>query len=188
MCLWTEICLFARNKLNSMAGKATVHNRMRVWHRYLGFFLAGIMAVYALSGVVLIFRDTDFLKKESTIQKKLDAHLTAEDLGKAIKIRELKIDTVQGDIASFKQGTYNTVTGDVSYKVKSLPFVIDKMSKLHKANSKSPLFFLNIFFGVSLLFFVISSFWMFMPKTSIFKKGLYFTLAGIILTLIMLFW
>lgn len=33
---------------------------MRVYHRYLGFFLAGIMAVYAISGVVLIFRDTDF--------------------------------------------------------------------------------------------------------------------------------
>jgi hypothetical protein len=27
---------------------------------------------------------------------------------------------------------------------------------------------------------------MFMPKTSIFKKGLYFTLAGVILTIILL--
>lgn len=171
-----------------MAGKATVHNQMRIWHRYLGFFLAGIMAVYALSGVVLIFRDTDFLKKEIVNNKKLDANLSAEDLGKAIKVSELKVDTVQGDIVKFKQGTYNKATGDVSYTSKSLPFVLDKMSKLHKANSKSPLFFLNIFFGVSLLFFVLSSFWMFMPKTSIFKKGLYFTLAGIVLTLIMLFW
>ena len=171
-----------------MAGKATVHNRMRIWHRYLGFFLAGIMAVYALSGTVLIFRDTDFLKKEKVNNKKLDAHLSAEDLGKAIKQRDLKIDTVLGDMVKFKQGTYNKATGDVSYTTKSLPFVLDKMTKLHKANSKSPLFFLNIFFGASLLFFVLSSFWMFMPKTTIFKKGLYFTLAGIVLTLIMLFW
>jgi hypothetical protein len=36
---------------------------MRELHRYLGFFLVGIMSVYAISGVVLIFRDTDFLKK-----------------------------------------------------------------------------------------------------------------------------
>ncbi|RYY65103.1 MAG: hypothetical protein EOO13_17595, partial [Chitinophagaceae bacterium] len=83
--------------------------------------------------------------------------------------------------------TYNQATGQVSYTLKTMPFLIEKLTKLHKANSKSPLFFLNIFFGVSLLFFVLSSFWMFMPKTTIFKKGLYFTLAGIVLTLIMLF-
>ncbi len=32
----------------------------RVVHRYLGFFLAGIMIVYAISGIVLTVRDTDF--------------------------------------------------------------------------------------------------------------------------------
>jgi hypothetical protein len=37
-----------------------------------------------------------------------------------------------------------------------------------------------------LLFFVLSAFWMFMPGTAVFKKGLYFTAGGIILTLIML--
>jgi uncharacterized iron-regulated membrane protein len=44
--------------------KTTVQNSMRIYHRYLGFFLAGIMAVYAISGVVMIFRDTDFLKQK----------------------------------------------------------------------------------------------------------------------------
>ncbi len=171
-----------------MASKPTVHNQMRIWHRYLGFFLAGIMTIYALSGIVLIFRDTDFLKKEKINNKKLQTNLSADELGKAIKIRDLKIDTLQGDIVKFKQGAYNKTTGEVNYKTKSLPFVLDKMSKLHKANSNSPLFFLNIFFGLSLLFFVISSFWMFLPKTSIFKRGLYFTLAGIVFTLILLFW
>ena len=170
-----------------MAAKATVNNRMRIWHRYLGFFLAGIMAVYAISGIILIFRDTDFLKKEKVVEKKLPASLGVEALGKEIKIKELKAESVSGDTIKFKQGYYNTATGDVSYKVKSMPFFIEKLTKLHKANSKSPLFFLNIFFGASLLFFVVSSFWMFIPKTSIFKKGLYFTLAGIVLTLIMLF-
>ena len=49
--------------------RPTVTNtRMRVIHRYLGFFLAGIMAVYALSGIVLVFRKTDFLKKEVKIE------------------------------------------------------------------------------------------------------------------------
>ena len=45
---------------------------MRIVHRYLGFFLAGIMAVYALSGVLLIYRDTDILKSEQHLEKMLE--------------------------------------------------------------------------------------------------------------------
>jgi len=45
--------------------------KMRVIHRYLGFFLAGIMAVYALSGIIMIFRETDFLKQEVVAERQL---------------------------------------------------------------------------------------------------------------------
>jgi hypothetical protein len=169
-----------------MASKATVSNSMRIYHRYLGFFLAGIMAVYALSGIVLIFRDTNFLKQEKQVNQQLKPGLSAEDLGKAIRIRDLKIESANGTVQTFKNGTYDTATGAVSYTTKTLPKLVEKLTHLHKASTKDPLFYLNIFFGVSLLFFVISSFWMFMPKTSIFKKGLYFTLAGIVLTLVLL--
>jgi uncharacterized iron-regulated membrane protein len=44
--------------------------KMRIIHRYLGFFLAGIMAVYAISGILLIFRETNFLKSEKSSKKK----------------------------------------------------------------------------------------------------------------------
>ena len=169
-----------------MSNRATVHNTMRIYHRYLGFFLAGIMAVYAFSGVIMIFRDTKFLKKEKLVNKTIDPGLSAEALGKAIKVKELKFTAINGDVQSFKQGTYNTRTGATSYTMTSLPKLVEKLNHLHKASTKDPLFYLNIFFGVSLLFFVISSFWMFMPKTTIFKKGLYFTLAGIVLTVILL--
>lgn len=170
-----------------MASKSTMSNTMRIWHRYLGFFLAGIMAVYSFSGIVLIFRDTNFLKRETVVEKKLNPGMTDEALGKAIRIRELKIETENGDVQTFKGGSYNKTTGEVSYTEKNLPKAIEKLTQLHKANTGQPLFFLNIFFGVSLFFFVISSFWMFLPKTSIFKKGLYFTLAGIVLTLLLLY-
>lgn len=160
---------------------------MRIIHRYLGFFLAGIMAVYALSGIVLIFRDTDFLKRAQHFEKQLEPNISKSELGKQLKIKKLKVDRVEGDIYHFKEGTYNTQTGIAQYTLKKLPFVLSKMNNLHKAKSSQPLFFLNIFFGVGLLFFVISSFWMFMPSTSVFRKGLYFTLAGIVLTLILLF-
>ncbi len=169
-----------------MSSKATVHNSMRIYHRYLGFFLAGIMAVYSISGIILIFRDTDFLKREKQISQQLKPGLTAEELGKAIRIRDLKVETVNGSVQSFKTGTYDTLTGAVNYTTKSLMPFAEKLTRLHKANTKDPLFYLNVFFGISLFFFVISSFWMFMPKTTIFKKGLYFTLAGILLVVILL--
>lgn len=164
-----------------------MHNTMRIWHRYLGFFLAGIMAVYSLSGIVLIFRDTNFLKQEKQIEKKLEAGMNAEKLGQAIRIRNLKATNETNEILQFKDGSYNKLSGLVIYKVRSLPKGIEKLTHLHKASSKEPLFYLNVFFGVSLFFFVISSFWMFLPSTSIFRKGLYFALAGIVLTLVLLF-
>jgi hypothetical protein len=170
-----------------MSSKATLSNTMRIFHRYLGFFLAGIMAVYAISGIILIFRDTNFLKQTTLVEKQLQPGLNTEALGKAIKIRELTIEKVNGDVQLFKTGTYNSATGTVSYTTKTLPKLLEKLTHLHKANTKDPLFFLNVFFGASLLFFVLSNFWMFMPKSTIFKKGLYFTLAGVVLTVVLLF-
>ncbi len=166
--------------------KQSLGLKMRVIHRYLGFFLAGIMAMYSISGIILVFRNTDFLKKEYQIEKQVKSHASKEELGTLLKRRRLKVDREEAGIYYFEKGTYNTSTGEANYTITRLPFVLDKMTKLHKATTNSPLYFLNIFFGFSLLFFVISSFWMFMPKTAVFKKGLWFSLGGIILTLVML--
>ncbi len=161
--------------------------QFRIWHRYLGYFLAGIMAMYALSGMLLIFRDTDFLKQEKTIQKTVKPNATSEELGQLIGIKQLKVQQEDAATIAFENGTYNKQTGEANYVVKELPKLLNKMTKLHKAKSSEPLFFLNVFFGLSLLFFVLSSFWMFLPGTTIFRKGMYFTIAGIVLTLVLLF-
>jgi len=160
---------------------------MRVLHRYIGFFLVGIMAMYALSGVVLIFRNTDFFKKQKQVEKQLAPAMTAEALGKEIRMRDLKFTSEVAGIAKFEQGTYNGNTGVVKYTSKELPFVLEKLTHLHKASTKDRLYYFNIFFAVSLLFFVVSSFWMFRPSTKIFKKGMYFTAAGIVLMFILLY-
>lgn len=165
----------------------TMRNTMRIYHRYLGYFLAGIMAVYAISGITLIFRDTGFLKKNKQVEKQLAPNIKNEDLGRELRMRDFKIEKEEGDLISFRQGTYNKSTGVAQYTTSELPYIMEKLTKLHKAESKNPLFFLNVFFGLSLLFFVVSSFWMFIPSSNILKKGLYFTLAGVALTLILLF-
>ena len=164
-----------------------ISTNMRIYHRYLGFFLAGIMAIYSVSGIIMIFRDTDFLKNENQKVITVATGLESHAVGAAIKIKNLKIKSDTLDVVTFENGTYNKTTGVAEFKVKELPYLLNKMTKMHKATHKDPLYYLNIFFGVSLFFFVISSFYMFMPGTTIFKKGMYFTLAGIVLVLVMLF-
>ena len=160
---------------------------MRLLHRYLGFFLAGIMAVYALSGVTLIFRDTDIFKKKYDFNLLVETNLNADELVEAIELRRLREVREENGMIYFKEGSYNRTSGEVNYSLIKPPYVLDKMQHLHKARSSDPLFFLNIFFGLALLFFVISSFWMFVPNSSMFRKGMYFTAAGAILTLILVF-
>lgn len=168
--------------------KMTTGLRMRIIHRYLGFFLVGIMAMYAISGILMIFRNTDFLKNEVLVEQQLEPNLSESELTTALRVKGgLKPERTEGNITYFKQGEYNSKTGIATVKKMELPLILDKMEHLHKATTDSPVYWLNIFFGVSLLFFVISSFWMFLPKTSVFKKGLYFSLAGMVLTIILLF-
>jgi len=164
-----------------------ISNKFRVYHRYLGFFLAGIMAMYAISGIVLIFRSTDSFKIEKTVEKNVPANLDDEQIGETLRIKNFKVEKTDGDKIYFEQGMLDKNTGVAIYKIKELPVILESMTKLHKANTNKPLYFLNILFGLSLLFFVISAFWMFMPSTKIFRKGIFFTIGGIILTLILLF-
>ncbi|MDC0614767.1 hypothetical protein OAP05_02595 [Schleiferiaceae bacterium] len=159
----------------------------RILHRYLGYFLAGVMMVYALSGITLIFRKTNTFKvsieKEMTVAPGLDAI----GLGKVLRIRNLTPIDNDGSLMVFEQGVYNTITGEADYTVKELPYWLDKLTHLHKATTEDPLYYFNIFFGLALLFLAISSFFMFAKSSFIFKKGLWFTLGGIILVLIMLY-
>ena len=160
---------------------------MRITHRYLGYFAAGIMAVYAVSGVLLIYRDTDFLKKEHKTETVLKPNMTEKQLAKEIKIRNLEFRPGVGDLKVFDNGTYNIKTGETKYSKKKLPFVLDKFTALHKSNSKDRYALLNTVFGVVLFFFVISSFWMFNFKSKAFRRGMIYASIGFILALIMVF-
>lgn len=162
--------------------------KFRIIHRYLGFFLAGIMAIYALSGIVMIFRTTDFLKQEAVMERPLPLDTDLTKIGQQLRMPNLKIEKEANDTVYFNNDVkFSKVTGVATFKIKKLPTILEKLTHLHKATTSDPLFFLNIFFGISLLFFVVSAFYMFLPSTAIFKKGIYFTIAGIVLALIMIF-
>ena len=162
-----------------------ITSKVRIYHRYLGFFLAGIMMIYALSGILMIFRTTNFLKFEKQNERELQPNVSKEDLGRMLFIRDFKVVEETDEFIKFEQGTYNKETGLATYTTKELPTLLQKMEGMHKATVNSPLFFLNIFFGVSLLFFAVSTFWMFVRSSKVFKKGIYFAIGGLILAIIM---
>ena len=160
--------------------------KFREFHRYLGFFLAGIMAVYALSGIVLTFRNTDTFKKKEVVEVVLQPGLTPETLGPALKSR-IRVENTDGIQIFFNGGgIYNIATGETRYSETKYPLLLEKMNKLHLMNTTNPLFWLAIFFGLSLLFFSISAFFMFNTGAPIYKKGLYFAIAGAALTIVLL--
>lgn len=160
---------------------------MRITHRYLGYFAAGIMAVYALSGVLLIYRDTNFLKKENKTEIVLKPNMTEKELAKEVKMRNIEFDPGEGDLKVFKQGTYNQKTGEAKYTKMELPFVLEKFNQLHKSTSTHRYATLNAVFGLVLFFFVISSFWMFNFKSKAFRRGMIYAGVGFILAVIMVF-
>jgi len=163
-----------------------INSTFRVYHRYLGFFLAGIMIIYAFSGTIMIFRTTNFLKVEKHLTKELKPGLTGEQLGQALFMRNFKADEETDQTIKFAQGTYNKSTGVAEYTVNELPTVLQKMESMHKATTNSPLFYLNIFFGISLLFFSVSAFFMFAKTAKVLKTGIYVAIAGLVFSIIVI--
>ena len=72
-----------------MESKKSTSLLFRIVHRYLGFFLAGIMTVYALSGIVLVFRDTDLFKVEKQLEKKFEPNAKISEVGKKLRIKNI---------------------------------------------------------------------------------------------------
>jgi len=169
-----------------LKGKKSINYYMRVLHRDIGFFIAGLIIVYALSGIVLIYRDTEFLKSETKVEKTLTPNLEPAKIGEALRIRDFKVTKTEGETISFQSGTYNTTTGVAVYTVKDIIFPFNKFINLHKAISKNPTHWFNLILGVLLLFMAISSFWMFKPENKNFKRGLYFAGAGVVFVIILL--
>jgi len=164
----------------------TIHYYMRLWHNYIGYFIAGLVIIYGLSGIVQTYRDTNFLKTDVIKEKTLSPNLPEEELGKALQIKEFKIEKTEAELVYFNTGNYNMKTGVATYTVKELYPWINKLTKLHKANSKAPAHYFTTVFGVLMLFMSVSAFWMFKPGTKLFSRGVYMSVAGIVAAIILM--
>jgi len=167
-------------------GKKSLIYYMRLLHRNVGFFLIGFVIIYSLSGIVLIYRDTDLLKKEKKIITDLPAGLKSQEVGSALKIRDFKPLKTEGSMVYFQSGSYNTSTGKTEYTVKELVFPFNKITGLHKTASKNALHWFTLAFGLAMLFLAISSLWMYKTVSGTFRKGILTAMAGIIVAVILL--
>ena len=166
--------------------KKSVSYYMRLLHRHLGFFILGFVMIYALSGIVLIYRDTDFMKHEKTVKVKLPPETKPADIGPALRIRDFKILNTEGDVIYFQGGSFNTSTGEAEYLVKELIFPFNKLTVLHKTPSKNPLHWFTMAFGILLLFMAVSSFWMFSSKSKPFRNGILTVVGGFVFAVLLL--
>jgi len=154
---------------------------IRSLHRDIGFFLIGLTVIYCLSGILLVYRESDFLKREVQVEKTIEASLLASSLGRVMH-KKIIITGSENGIVKFNNqgytGTYNSLTGELSYKNKELPSFIQKLINLHKSSEKQIVHWFSVIYGSLLLFLALSSFWMFKPGSKVFKKGVILSLLG----------
>lgn len=164
----------------------SIHYYMRVLHRDIGFLLIGLIVIYAISGVVLTFRNTDYFKSEKQIEQQLEPNLKANEVGQALRMRRFNVESETAESILFSSGTYNKETGVTIYTVNELPIILEKFNTLHKSNSNSATGLFSIVVGILLLFLAISSFWMFKTCTRQFKRGMILTATGIIISVVLI--
>ena len=159
---------------------------MRYLHNKVGFFIAGLVIIYGLSGLVQTYRDTDFLKHDVLHEEQLSAHLSEAQLGPMLRQRDFKITKTEGNILFFPQGTYDSETGLAKFTTREWYAWIVPFTELHKSSSRDIAHYFTTVFGVAMLFMSVSAFWMFKPGTKLFSSGVLLTAAGIVAAIILL--
>ncbi|WP_346863507.1 hypothetical protein [uncultured Draconibacterium sp.] len=167
-------------------GKNKMIKSVRSWHRDIGFFVIGLTLIYALSGIVLLFRDTDFLKQEKQVTRSIEPGKQESELGAVLRMRDFKVTKTDGDLLYFDTGFYNQKTGELEYVSKELPAFLQKITGLHKAISGNKSFWINLIYGFLLLFMALSAPFMFKSRTKMLRRGIYISAAGFVFVLIYL--
>ncbi len=159
---------------------------VRALHRDVGFFVVGLVVIYALSGIVLVYRDTDLLMQNVQVQRQLSPGLEPSELGKMLRIRGFSVTKTEGDEVHFQNGSYNKKTGLAQYTTRQLPFVLQKCVGFHKTVSGKITHWYAVLFGAMLCFLAVSSFWMHSNNTRMSRRGIVTALTGAVITTLVL--
>ena len=171
---------------NHKNNKKSIHYYMRILHRDIGFLILGLIVIYSISGIVLTFRDTNFLKTERQVEQQLEPNLQENELEETLRMRRFSVESEGTEIIDFGIGTYSKETGLATYTVYELPVILEKFNDLHKTMSSGAASPFTTILGFLLLFMAVSSFWMFKTTTPHFKRGMILTAVGIIASIALL--
>lgn len=172
--------------MENMKSKS-IYRWMRILHRDIGFFVIGLTVIYCISGIMLTYRDTDFLKSKTQIEKTIDSGLKENQLGMVLHLKEMQVLREDEKEILFSSGSYNKETGAVSYLSKEIPLVLRTFNNLHKVSSNDSRCWFTSLYAVLLLFLAISSFWMYKPGNKYFKRGIITAISGAFVSLLLIF-
>lgn len=159
---------------------------MRTLHRDVGFFIIGLIVIYSISGIVLTYRNTQLFQSEYRVEKNLEPGMEATELGEALQMRGFRVESENDNVIYFESGTYNKMTGLVSYSSYELPSILERFIRLHKTKSGSIQSYFTVALGISLGFMAISSLWLYKPGTNRSKRGFMLTAAGVVVSALLL--
>lgn len=158
--------------------KISIHRWVRILHRDIGFFIIGLTIIYGISGIVLTYRDTGFLKSARQMEKTVSPDLRAAQLGRALHVKNLEILGEDEKEIRFSSGAYNKETGVAAYVGDELPLLLRKFNSLHFVSSNDFRHWFTALYAILLVFLAVSSFWMYKPGTKYFKRGIVTAIIG----------
>lgn len=160
-----------------------VRRVMRALHRDVGFLLIGLTIVYCLSGIILVFRNTDFLKSAETIETTISAGLTGDQVGEALRLRHLRVTAEDEETIRFDDGVYNKQTGTVTYTQSAYPETVELLNRFHTQAGGTLGSVLATVYGSLLLFLAISAYWMYKPGSRLLKRGVLLSVGGAVVAI-----
>lgn len=154
---------------------------MRWVHRMLGYLVLGMTLVFASSGVILVHRTGDFMKRGTRVERTLEPGLDSEALGAALKIKRLKVDEETANAIYFSDGRYDKVTGRADYVQKEVVSPFNTFISLHKMSDgqNRHIAIATTVYGVALLLLALTALFMYKPAAKPFKVNMMLTALGI---------
>ncbi|WP_419175389.1 hypothetical protein [Desulfosediminicola sp.] len=158
---------------------------LRSLHRDIGYFVIGLTVIFTLSGLLLVFRDTAFLKYPSVVKKDLQTEMGTGEVQSALKLKRVTVVDTEGEtyriVSGNEQiGIYDLVSGKAEYTTYTYPNLVNKLNMLHKATFASAHSFLAIIYGILLLFLALSPLCFHRPGSRLFRRSLTYLGGGLV--------
>ena len=167
--------------------KNSVSKIMRALHRDIGFLMIGLTIVYCVSGVILLYRDTDLFTIDKQYIETIEKNVSANELGSALELRRLHVTEETADTIYFNYGNYCKSSGVANYTINTYPDIVWTINSFHKLKSRYNMHWIGLIYGIFLSFLAISSYWMYKPKSKKFKRGLVLSVIGFAIAILTLY-